>query len=184
MKENFNKDILNDARRLIGHKREQMEEEARMMAGNNVYVQGSYVDIHDNEVVNLSIDKAGEVKVGDNHTVNHGADVVSELPKGEEAKKASQTSTIPSELDNDRARNILQRFVDAGMLDGQFQPLVSRAQAALIADAVSMQLNIVKKWKVFESLWKRKNIRNDYNKAFSQTTVHMCLTKINSIING
>ena len=32
MKENFNKDILNDARRLIGHKREQMEEEARMWA--------------------------------------------------------------------------------------------------------------------------------------------------------
>ena len=31
MKENFNKDILNDARRLIGHKREQMEEEARML---------------------------------------------------------------------------------------------------------------------------------------------------------
>ena len=33
------------------------------MAGNKVYVQGSYVDIHDNEVVNLSIDKAGAVKV-------------------------------------------------------------------------------------------------------------------------
>ena len=30
MTENFDKDILNDARRLIGHKREQMEEEARM----------------------------------------------------------------------------------------------------------------------------------------------------------
>ena len=30
MKENFDKVILNDARRLIGHKREQMEEEARM----------------------------------------------------------------------------------------------------------------------------------------------------------
>ena len=28
------------------------------MAGNKVYVQGSYVDVHDNEVVNLSIDKA------------------------------------------------------------------------------------------------------------------------------
>ena len=33
------------------------------MAGNTVYVQGSYVDVHDNEVVNLSIDKAGEVHV-------------------------------------------------------------------------------------------------------------------------
>lgn len=28
------------------------------MAGNTVYVQGNYVDVHDNEVVNLSIDKA------------------------------------------------------------------------------------------------------------------------------
>ena len=28
------------------------------MTGNTVYVQGSYVDVHDNEVVNLSIDKA------------------------------------------------------------------------------------------------------------------------------
>lgn len=28
------------------------------MAGNTIYVQGSYVDIHDNEVVNLSLDKA------------------------------------------------------------------------------------------------------------------------------
>ena len=35
------------------------------MAGNNIYVQGSYVDIHDNEVVNLSVDKA-QVRLGDN----------------------------------------------------------------------------------------------------------------------
>ena len=141
---------------------EKLKEKVGVTFNGSVTFNGPMFDIHDNEQVT----------------------VVSELPKGEEAKKASQTSTIPSELDNDRARNILQRFVDAGMLDGQFQPLVSRAQAALIADAVSMQLNIVKKWKVFESLWKRKNIRNDYNKAFSQTTVHKYLTKINSIING
>lgn len=35
------------------------------MAGNKVYVQGSYVDVHDNEVVNLTIDKAGTVNVQD-----------------------------------------------------------------------------------------------------------------------
>lgn len=141
---------------------EKLEEKVGVTFNGSVTFNGPMFDIHDNQQVT----------------------VVSELPKGEEAKKASQTSTIPSELDNDKARNILQRFVDAGMLDGQFQPLVSRAQAALIADAVSMRLNIVKKWKVFESLWNRKNIRNDYNKAFSQTTVHKYLTKINSIVNG
>ena len=32
------------------------------MAGNNIYVQGSYIDIHDNKVVNLSVDK-GKVHV-------------------------------------------------------------------------------------------------------------------------
>lgn len=36
------------------------------MANNNVYVQGSYIDIHDNEVVNLSVDK-GEVVIGEQH---------------------------------------------------------------------------------------------------------------------
>ena len=33
------------------------------MAGNKIYVQGSYIDIHDNENVYLSVDKA-EVKMG------------------------------------------------------------------------------------------------------------------------
>ena len=32
------------------------------MAGNNIYVKGSYIDIHDNKVVNLNVDK-GEVHV-------------------------------------------------------------------------------------------------------------------------
>lgn len=39
------------------------------MAGNTVYVQGSYVDVHDNEVVNLSIDKA-TVKLNENDNLN------------------------------------------------------------------------------------------------------------------
>jgi len=34
------------------------------MAGNKIYVQGSYIDVHDNENVYLNVDKA-EVKVQD-----------------------------------------------------------------------------------------------------------------------
>lgn len=44
------------------------------MAGNNIYVQGSYVDIHDNEVVNLSVDKA-QVRLGDNQLQPQQSDV-------------------------------------------------------------------------------------------------------------
>lgn len=35
------------------------------MAGNKVYVQGNYVDVHDNEVVNLNIDKVGTLQMGE-----------------------------------------------------------------------------------------------------------------------
>lgn len=34
------------------------------MAGNTINVQGNYIDIHDNEVVNLNIDK-GDVMVAE-----------------------------------------------------------------------------------------------------------------------
>ena len=44
------------------------------MAGNNIYVQGSYVDIHDNEVVNLSVDKA-QVRLGDSQLQPQQSDV-------------------------------------------------------------------------------------------------------------
>jgi hypothetical protein len=47
------------------------------MAGNNIYVKGSYVDIHDNQNVYLSVDKA-QVRVGDN-----GAEVTEEVSKVE-----------------------------------------------------------------------------------------------------
>lgn len=39
------------------------------MAGNTINVQGSYIDVHDNEVVNLNVDKA-EVKVDKNANLN------------------------------------------------------------------------------------------------------------------
>lgn len=49
------------------------------MAGNNIYVQGSYIDIHDNENVYLSVDKA-EVKVnGDVQSASEEAEEELEL---------------------------------------------------------------------------------------------------------
>ena len=62
------------------------------MAGNNVYVQGSYVDIHDNEVVNLSVDK-GEVHVGDN-----GKTVVAESETMYEVKMLVESADAVRDL--------------------------------------------------------------------------------------
>jgi hypothetical protein len=62
-------------------------------------------------------------------------------------------------------RNEPQR---AGYVDEHFQPLLSRTQAALLADAMAERLGIKEKWKVFEGLWNRKYMRSDYNLALSQ----------------
>ena len=64
-----------------------------------------------------------------------------------------------------RKRKKAQR---AGYVDEHYQPLLSRTQAALLADAMAGQLNIKEKWKVFETLWNRKYMRSDYNLALTR----------------
>ena len=115
------------------------------MAGNNIYVQGSYVDIHDNEVVNLSVDKA-QVRVGDHQVLAHQSDVPEVLADSEQWQKVMQ----------------------AGLVDADGQPTVSRTEAAMIADMLADRLGIANKWKFFEQLWHRNNMRGDYNTALDQ----------------
>ena len=115
------------------------------MAGNNIYVQGSYVDIHDNEVVNLSVDKA-QVRVGDNQVLAQASDVPEVLAESELWHKVQQ----------------------AGWVDADGQPTVSRTEAAMIADMLAERLGIANKWKFFEQLWHRNNMRGDYNTALDQ----------------
>ena len=56
----------------------------------------------------------------------------------------------------------------AGYVDANCQPLISRTQAALLADAMATRLGIRKKWKVFETLWHRTKMYKDYYQALNQ----------------
>jgi len=116
------------------------------MAGNTVYVQGNYVDVHDNEVVNLSIDKVGTVKVAD-------------------GQQPSEEDAVPEVL---AKSELWERVKSEGLVDGSGQPTVSRPEAALLADMLAQRLGIANKWKVFERMWHRNNMRGDYNTALDQ----------------
>lgn len=61
-----------------------------------------------------------------------------------------------------------EKVKQAGLVNEDGQPTVSRPEAALMADALAHRLGITNKWKVFESLWHRKNMRGDYNTALNQ----------------
>ncbi len=78
------------------------------------------------------------------------------------------TSTLPASLCTEQAMVLWQKAQDAGYVDDNYQPLISRTQAALLADAIAERLGIKEKWKVFEGLWNRKNMYHDYYRAMEQ----------------
>ena len=61
-----------------------------------------------------------------------------------------------------------QKAQHAGYVHEHFLPLLSRTQAALLADTMAERLGIRNKWKLFGALWNRKNMRGDYNDALNQ----------------
>ena len=132
------------------------------MAGNKIYVQGSYIDVHDNENVYLSVDKA---------EVSMGQTVAKEAP-----------ATLPEELQTEEARRLWTAAKEAGWVDDDYQPLLSRTMSAVLADRIATLLNIPNKWKVFETFWNRKNMRSDYNDALNQKQFDKFLEKLKKII--
>ena len=75
---------------------------------------------------------------------------------------------LPEVLATEEAVEIWKKVQGAGYVDAHYQPLLSRTQSALLADAIAERLGIREKWKTFETLWNRKNIRSDYNLALRQ----------------
>lgn len=128
-------------------------------------VRGSYIDIHDNKVVNLNVDKA-LVKMEENGNTGNEND----------------KSELPDVLKSEKALALWKKAQDAEWIDEGFHPLVSRTKAALLAERMSGLLGIQNKWKVFESLWGRNNMRGDYNDALGQKQSLAFQDKLKSIL--
>ena len=90
------------------------------------------------------------------------------LPAPPCAGKEKGTSNLPEVLATDEAMALWRKTQQAGYVDEHYQPLLSRTQAALLADAMAERLGIKEKWKVFEGLWNRKYMRSDYNLALTR----------------
>ena len=75
---------------------------------------------------------------------------------------------LPGILATDEAMVLWRKVQATGWIDDNYQPLISRTQAALLADAMAERLGIKEKWKVFEGLWNRKNMYHDYYQALDQ----------------
>ena len=106
---------------------------------------------------------------------------VRDLP--EEQSPNEQGEEQPAELAMPRAQELWAVAQEEGWVDEHLQPLLSRPMAALLADRMAEVLGIKAKWKVFEAMWHRKNMRNDYNTALDQQQCDEYRKKFRRLIN-
>ena len=106
---------------------------------------------------------------------------VRDLPKEESPNEKGEEQ--PAELAMPRAQELWAVAQEEGWVDEHLQPLLSRPMAALLADRMAEVLGIKAKWKVFEKMWHRKNMRNDYNTALDQQQCDEYRKKFRRLIN-
>jgi len=75
---------------------------------------------------------------------------------------------LPPQLSTEQAMALWKKAQDVGWIDANYQPLISRTQSALLADAMAKRLGIREKWKVFGDLWHRTKMYKDYYQALEQ----------------
>ena len=92
----------------------------------------------------------------------------SPLQKARGVDSSEMSKSLPDELATDEAMALWRKAQQAGYVNEHYQPLISRTQAALLADAMAERLGIKEKWKVFEALWHRRNMHKDFYLAFGQ----------------
>ncbi|MBQ6054496.1 MAG: hypothetical protein IJL28_04270, partial [Prevotella sp.] len=75
---------------------------------------------------------------------------------------------LPEPLATDEAMVLWRKAQQAGWVDENFQPKISRTKAAMMAHVMATKLGIRNKWKVFETFWHRQNMYQDYYDAVNQ----------------
>ena len=104
------------------------------------------------------------------------------LPNPPCVGREKEASNLPEALGTEAAMALWRKAQRAGYVDEHYQPLLSRTQAAILADAMAERLGIKEKWKVFEALWNRKNMYKDFYYALNQKQSLVFQDKLKAIL--
>lgn len=141
------------------------------MAGNTIYMQegSNYIDIHDNEVVNLSVDR-GTVAVDGAGGLAIRGNCQEEEEMDDKARERAAVLT-----ENAAFMAIMERAVEQGLCSpdgGRFQ-WSEKIDAVYFASVASHKFHLSRRhdssgdlsiaWKPFEALFGEKNFRSKYN---------------------
>lgn len=98
---------------------------------------------------------------------------------------------LPPKLSTPKAMLVWQRLQQSGYIDDHYQPVnLSRTLSAVLADEMMMLLatendklmGIDDKWRPFELLWNRKNMRADHYRSLNQQKADRFRTEIQTLL--
>ena len=87
--------------------------------------------------------------------------------EGNNKGREKSPERLPVALRTEAAMALWRKAQEAGYVDGNFQPAISRTLSAILANEMAVRLDIPEKWKTFEGAWNRRNMYRDYYKALN-----------------
>ena len=94
----------------------------------------------------------------------------------------NEGSDIPDALNTEQAKALWKKAQDVGWVDENFQPKLSLTKSAILASEIAIRLGIKDRWKYFEILWHRKNMRSHHNTALSQKNSYMFFDEVKRML--
>lgn len=100
---------------------------------------------------------------------------------------------LPPKLASGRAMFMWRILQQEGLIDDDYQPVgLSRTMSAVLANEMIIRLSteterlmgIDDKWKPFEQLWDRNNMKADYNHAMNLAKTRPFLDRLNRLLAG
>jgi hypothetical protein len=100
---------------------------------------------------------------------------------------------LPARLSTDKAMQMWKCLQRAGFVDEHYQPVgLSRTLSAVLADEMLLQLSnenerllgIDDKWRPFEILWCRKNMKADHYRSLNQHKASTFRTKVRKLLTA
>jgi hypothetical protein len=71
---------------------------------------------------------------------------------------------------------------EAGLVNDNYQPTVSRTKASVMAGWMFTKLEMEVQWSLFEKLWKRENMRSDHSNALDQKQTKAFMETLESLL--
>ena len=115
---------------------------------------------------------------------NKVAELIPLFPKMKKRMPAT-TQKIPNELRTEKALEIKEKLMDAGMINENWQPVnLTNTESSMMAKVICEMLSISNPWKLFGNLWNRNPdaLRSSFNKALEQRKTLVFQDKLKRII--